>query len=388
MELKKRYKAIIIGAGCGGLSCALKLLEAREDFLVISDSLGGRLCYSEKEKMNYGAYFIMQSYHNASKLVIREDMLDRLDAGFHGPQGTFPLLSLHTARRVPELLRFLRVMNGFADHYATFKRRCLEMPQSAALAMDKYMYDIFHMSAAEFIRKNRFERVAEEYISKFSYACTGIGMDKINALDFLNVSMGVMLPIYRFRFDAAGMRERLGDHYLPGKVVSIQSETGRHILTTEKGEDVECEYLAVAAPAGATRRLLPQIGEIRGACQLYAWHIDGTLKEQYARYSINLFPSDSEVVVTTKLTDGTVLIYTSRKDEALLSQVCGSYRVLGTKDWVEAMYVTGDAYVEQSQGNGVYIVGDHNGLGLEPTAITGIFAAGQIIKNEKRWRRA
>lgn len=388
MELKKRYKTIVIGAGSGGLSCALKLLDGGEDFLVISDTLGGRLCYSEQEKMNYGAYFIMQNYHNASRLVIREDMLNRLDAGFHGPNGSFSLLSLHTVRRAPELLRFLRTMNGFADHYATFKRRCLEMPQSAALAMDKYMYDIFHMSAAEFIHKNRFERVAEEYISKFSYACTGIGMDKLNALDYLNVSMGVMIPIYRFRFDAAGMREKLGDHYLSGRVVSIQSETGRHTVSTEDGKTVECEYLAVATPAGTTQALLPRIGEIRGPCRLYAWHIDGALKERYARYSINLFPLDSEVVVTTRLADGTFLLYTSRKDEALLSQVCRSYRVLGSKDWEEAMYVTGDAYLEQSQGNGVYIVGDHNGLGLEPTAISGIFAAGQIIKNEKRWRRA
>lgn len=388
MEPKKNYKAIVIGAGSGGLSCALKLQEAGEDFLVISDTMGGRLCYSEKEQMNYGAYFIMQNYHHAAKLVTREDMLDRLDAGFHGPEGSFPLLSLHTVTRAPELLRFLRVMNGFAAHYATFKRRCLEMPQSAALCKDKYMYDIFHMSAAEFIRKNRIETVAGEYISKFSYACTGIGMDKINALDFLNVSMGVLVPIHRFRFDAAGMEKKLEGHYLSGKVVSIQSGHGTHTVTTEAGDVITCEYLAVATPAGVTHQLLPQIGEIRGACRLYAWHVNANLKKKYAKYSINLFPFDSEVVVTTRLGDGTVLIYTSRNDESLLNEVCERYTVIGTKAWDEAMYVTGPAYIEQSQGNGIYIVGDHNGLGLEPTAISGIFAAGQIMKNEKRWQKA
>jgi hypothetical protein len=33
--------------------------------------------------------------------------------------------------------------------------------------------------------------------------------------------------------------------------------------------------------------------------------------------------------------------------------------------WDKAMYVYGDAYLEQQYGEGVYVAGDHNGLGLE-----------------------
>ncbi len=383
--MRKHYKAIVIGAGAGGLSCALKLLENKEDFLVISDTMGGRMCYSEKEELNFGAYFVMQTYHNAYKLIERKTLLNRLGACFHSSKGSYPLISLHTVIRIPELLRFLKIMNGFYAHYEIFKKRCLVMPQSAALQMDKYMYDIFHMSAAEFIKKNKIKKVADEYVSKFSYACTGIGMDKINALDYLNVSMGIMVPIHRFRFDADAMINKLGEHWLQDKVISVESDEGKHIITTENGDVFESEYIAYATPAIVTQKLLPQIGPIREACSLYAWHLNANLKKKYAPFSINLFPFDSEVVVTTKQDNGTQLIYTSRNDESLLNQVCDSYEIIGKKDWDHAMYVTGKAYVEQSQGNGIYIIGDHNGLGLEPTSITGIFAANQIIKNEKRW---
>jgi hypothetical protein len=50
-------------------------------------------------------------------------------------------------------------------------------------------------------------------------------------------------------------------------------------------------------------------------------------------------------------------------------------------DWEKAMYIQGSAYMEQQYGDHIYVAGDHNGLGLEPAAISGIYAANQIIKS-------
>ena len=47
--------------------------------------------------------------------------------------------------------------------------------------------------------------------------------------------------------------------------------------------------------------------------------------------------------------------------------------------WEKAMFTQGAAYLEQQYENGIYVAGDHNGLGLEPAAISGVFAANQII---------
>ena len=56
--------------------------------------------------------------------------------------------------------------------------------------------------------------------------------------------------------------------------------------------------------------------------------------------------------------------------------------MIGRKAWDKAMYVTGRAYVEQQYGDSTYVAGDHNGLGLEPAAISGVYAAHQILKKK------
>jgi hypothetical protein len=79
--------------------------------------------------------------------------------------------------------------------------------------------------------------------------------------------------------------------------------------------------------------------------------------------------------------DGTYLIYAL--DENIdLHQVCEKFEVLATRTWEQAMYIHGRAFMEQQYGDGLYVAGDHNGLGLEPSAISGIYAANQIINRK------
>ena len=39
-------KTIIVGGGMAGMSCAMQLLEAGQDFLLVTDNLGGRIQYA------------------------------------------------------------------------------------------------------------------------------------------------------------------------------------------------------------------------------------------------------------------------------------------------------------------------------------------------------
>ena len=86
-------------------------------------------------------------------------------------------------------------------------------------------------------------------------------------------------------------------------------------------------------------------------------------------------------MMTNQQPDGTYLIYTREKDVDL-HQVCEQFHVLATVHWEKAMYTQGTAYLDQQYGDDLYVAGDHNGLGLEPTAISGIFAANQILGKE------
>jgi hypothetical protein len=83
-------------------------------------------------------------------------------------------------------------------------------------------------------------------------------------------------------------------------------------------------------------------------------------------------------MLTAKQFDGTYLIYGREKDIDL-NQVCDRFDVLSMVTWEKAMYVFGKAYLEQQYDDGLFVAGDHNGLGLEPTAISGIYAANRVI---------
>jgi glycine/D-amino acid oxidase-like deaminating enzyme len=377
-----KSKTIIVGGGMAGMSCAMKLLEARQDFLLITDNLGGRIQYSQKTGINFGAYFVMSSYTHAKKLVTRDTWINPADACFHNSETErFSLISLHTIKRLPELLRFLVVIQKFMRHYKSYKQRCLTMSQRSALDADPYMADLFVKPAAQFIRENRIENVANDYVAKFTYACTGFGVDRFTALDFLNPSQGMIVPIHRFKFDPDTVAQKLGSHLTFDEITCIERHDHYFTLSSKTGETYQAENVVVATPASVTKELL-HLAEIREASKFHVIHIHAELKPVYRRHSLNLFPATSSFMLTSREHDGTYLVYALDK-EVDLHQVCERFEVLSTQTWEKAMYISGRAFMEQEYGNGLYVAGDHNGLGLEPTAVSGIFAANQIINKTK-----
>ncbi len=372
------HKTIIIGGGIAGLSCALKLQEANENFLLITDNLGGRIKYSAKDKINFGAYFVMKSYKNAGKLVSKGKLINPLDVCFHNSNDEkFSLLNVHTLKRLPELIRFYVAMRQFSLHYEQFKQRCLTMSQKGAINLDPYIKSLYSKPANDFIKEKGFKKVADDYISKFSYACTGVGPDQINALDFLNVSMGILQPIYNLTFDEKELSDRFRDQLITDTINTIEKEDGQFILSGASGTKYESMNIVLATPASVTKNLLKK-EHIRGACKIYVYHVEAELKKEYSRFSLNLFCPSSEIMLTAKQANGSYLIY-SREKETDLSKVCEKFKLIKMVPWEKAMYVFGDIFLEQEPDEGIYIAGDHNGLGLEPASISGIFAANSII---------
>ncbi|MCK5030408.1 MAG: NAD(P)/FAD-dependent oxidoreductase, partial [Thermoplasmatales archaeon] len=51
----KTFDTVIVGAGISGLACARSLSERGEDFLIVSEDIGGRILTSEDGNENYGA---------------------------------------------------------------------------------------------------------------------------------------------------------------------------------------------------------------------------------------------------------------------------------------------------------------------------------------------
>lgn len=371
-------KTIIVGGGMAGMSCAVQLLDMGEDFLLITDDLGGRIKYSLQAKVNFGAYFVMSNYVNAKRLVSKGLWINPLDSCFHNSETErFNALSLHTLAQVPGLVRFYLALREFSAHYESFKQHCITIPQKDVLKADPYLETLFSMPAVQFAQEKNIERVVSDYVSKFAYACTGASLEQITALDFLNVSMGMITPIHSLVFDPGVVTQKLGKHLIYDLITRVEKLTGQHLLRGTSGQTYQAENIIIATPAAVTQQLLG-LGEIRKASRIYVYHIKAQLKPVYSRSSMNLFPPTSEFMLTVKQHDGSYLVYACKKDSDLC-QICDHFELLASMEWEKAMYVQGRAFMEQQYGDGIYVAGDHNGLGLEPAAISGIFAANQII---------
>jgi glycine/D-amino acid oxidase-like deaminating enzyme len=372
------YDAVIVGAGSAGLSCAHRLQDAGADFRIVSDTLGGRIAYDPEQRVNFGAYFVMANYRHASRLVRRGTWINPFSCRFHdGHGGSYATVSGHTLAESPELARFAVMMAGFMRHYARYKKNCESMSQREAMEADPYIGRLFRQPAEEFIGEHRLGKVAEDYISEFSYACTGVALDSITALDFCNVSQGLVLPIHRFSFDADGERARLGGHLVEDTVTGHAEDGGVHEVTCAGGRKIQARNIVFATPAVVTAKFLG-LGEIRGTCQLYVDHVRGRLRLGLDGEQMNLFPSSSPVIFTARQDDGSYLVY-SRVPAIDLGELFTEHELIGRREWEKAMYVSGRAYVEQQYGPSTYVAGDHNGLGLEPAAISGSYAARQIL---------
>jgi monoamine oxidase len=376
-----KAKTIVVGGGMAGMSCALKLMEASQDFVLITDNLGGRIQYSAQAGVNFGAYFVMSSYTHAKKILAHTTWINPADACFHNSDTErFSLISWHTVKRLPELLRFLVAILKFMRHYKQYKQRCLIMSQKSALEADPYMADLFVKPAAQFIRESKFENAANDYIAKFTYACTGFGADLFTALDFLNPSQGMITPIHRLKFDPEAVAQKLGTHLTFDEITGIERLEHGFRLDSKSGTTYQAENIVIATPASVTKELL-HLPEIREASKFHVFHVRAELKPAYRRYSLNLFPPTSSFMLISREHDGTYLIY-ALDINVDLHQVCEKFEILATRTWEKAMYIHGGVFMEQQYGDGLFVAGDHNGLGLEPAAISGIYAANQIISRK------
>lgn len=379
-------KAIIVGAGIAGITCALELQKAGIPYTIVSPDIGGRIDYEEEWKMNFGAVFFMKGYEHAKQILKpgKPVLPSYLDLECHYELGRgFGVLSTDVLSSAPELVHFMIYLKKtFAPHYKDFKRACEVQEVSDAIAADPYIASLFAMKATELIENERFPKAAKTVVSQFVHACTGSYIDTLNALDYLNCAMGLIDTAMRFTFDPAEMLVRLenaGDSVVLDRAKSIEKNTGGWRVCTERGESFEAPNLVLAAPANVTKELLvPVIGdyEIRNASSLYAYKVAGKIKGDYAHHKLHLFDQNLPLINIGARPDGAYEVFTCKPlDMALFFD---EYEVLHQKAWEHALFTNPSVIIDQDLGDGLYRIGDHNALGLEPAAISGVFAANKI----------
>ena len=376
-----RFETVVVGGGIAGMSCALKLKEAGHEVAIVTDELGGRVCYDPEVKSNFGAVFFMENYENSKKIVDDNGAMEvKLgDLMLHSSKTkVFKGNSPTMMASLPQLMKFQHFMNHeFIPEYSQYKKDCETAPVCEVMPKHPSIERYYRMKASELIAELGVEKICDNFISKFAYACTGSRIDELNALDFLNVAQGVIIPIYDFTFDADAFTAKLDGNVFIHKVTGVQKIEDGWKTTCQCGESFECDNLVIATTGLVTQKLLG-IEEIRQPTRLLSYLVAGTAKPDIAKAAAHYYGDEFDIIAINARSDGNFNVY-SRDEIDLGDYFEDGYRIVKYRDWPEALFTYGDIVQPQDWDENLWIAGDINGLGLEPAAISGVYAANRIL---------
>ncbi len=404
--MKNHYETIVLGAGCAGMNCCLELQKENREYLLISPNIGGRICNDEERHMNYGAvfYFGTYKYMLASGLLQGTvDVLPKLSMGqcHHDNGKSYEPVSATTVADAPSLFSYMKWMRDtFIPRYAAFKDNCCTMEVSAALEKDPMIKELYTESAEHFIERMNFGPICNDLISMFAHACTGTKIADLTALDYLNTvqpltmkivgvpPLNLLFDLKRFDFDSEGVKARLAQgsgEVLIGEAASVAKQ-GEGWAVRVGADAYTCENLVMATPAHITAELLaegtdlPRL-DIRKASQLTGYLIKGKAKPGYAEHTVHRFDDTIPIIYIAKRLDGDYEIFTEIDFEEgdKFDEYFEQWEVVGKKYWEYALYTAAHEALPQNLAPGLIMAGDVNGLGMEPAAISGIYAANKIL---------
>lgn len=404
--MRDHYESIVLGAGAAGMNCCLKLQEAGREYLLVSPNIGGRICNDEERHMNYGAVFYFGTYKHmlASGLLQGTvDVLPKLSQGqcHHDNGKSYEPVSLTTVADAPSLFKYMKWMRDtFIPRYAKFKDDCCVMEVDEALRLDPLIEELYTESAEHFIERMGFGPICHDLVSMFAHACTGTPIKDLTALDYLNtvqpLTMSVidvpplklLFDLKRFDFDSEGVRGRLasgGGEVLIGEASKVERCAEGWAIECASGR-FTCDNLVLATPAHITRQLLADVDgvpelDIRKASQLTGYLLRGKIKKEYADHTLHIFDDTIPIIYVAERLDGDFEIFTEVDFEEgrKFDEYFDEWEVIGKKYWEYALYTAAHEALPQNLARGLIMAGDVNGLGMEPAAISGIYAANKIL---------
>lgn len=427
--MEKHYETVIAGAGCAGMNCALELKKEGREYLLVSPNIGGRIDNDENRHMNYGAVFYFGTYKHMLASGLLEgttDVLPKLSMGqcHHDDGKSYEPISGTTLKDLPSILSYMKWMRKeFIPRYTKFKDDCCIMEVSEALEKDPLIKELYTESAEHFIKRMGFEPICHDLISMFAHACTGTRIKDLTALDYLNTvqpltmqipPLKLLFDLKRFDFDSAAVKERLNEgsgEVLIGEIAQVErtddgkwkvkvgpaseKETEDRVPAVEESGwvadadepiEITCDNLVMATPAHVTTMLLTGIDgipalDIRKASQLTGYLLKGKIRPDYAEHMLHIFDDTIPIIYIARRFDGDYEIFTEIdfEKDGRFDEYFTEWKVIGKKFWPYALYTAAHEALPQNLAPGLIMAGDVNGLGMEPAAISGIYAANKIM---------
>lgn len=369
----KEYETIIIGGGIAGLACARRLKERGKKFLLITMNIGGRICTSQDGKTNYGASWLGSHYHHVSRFVIKGRKIRGLSLHFNG--GRVSLCGVIFCHPW-QFLKVVWLTKKFFKAYKKFQRRSEHMSQKEAIESDPYLRDLYFQPAAGFIRKHKIEDFARDLIEPIMYGGTVTRIAEQTAFYFMFLCMLMIISGCEFILDIDKLTEPFKDDIEIDAVTKLSKQNGSYVLQTAQGHEYGARNIVVATEPEVAQKLL-DLGEIKKGTNVYIFHVRGVLKKQFQAGMMKFFGYDDPIFAISEGADGTYVVH-SLVDSLDLDLYFEKWEIIATKNWRPMFVVKGNILLDAAQGERLWMIGDHNVIGLEDSFITGLYAASQI----------
>ena len=372
-----KAETIIIGAGVAGLGCARQLSKHKRDFLVITENIGGRITTSSDGRVNYGAYFVLNNYRHILPLVKKGEKLHPFFVEFHNKRKHYYHL-VKMCRYPVQALRLFFLLKGFKSKYERFKKMCETNSQKFVIETDSGLKKLYFQSAAEFIKAKKIADIANKFLSEGIYMCTFLPLSKVSAFDFMRLCLGLILPAHEFIFLRDKAVEGFKNKIVIDSAVAIKKGSdSEYEIQTESGKAYRARNVVIATPSSVTQKLIG-LKKIKTGSNAYVFHVSGELKDKWKGGQFELFESDSPVIFIRRQADGSYIFYSKKSDPDLKNYFVNP-KIIFKKHWEPAFNITGDELLDCEQNKHLYLVGDHNVIGLEDSYITGLLAANKIL---------
>ncbi|MFQ5621211.1 MAG: FAD-dependent oxidoreductase [Candidatus Nanoarchaeia archaeon] len=377
--MSKTYETIIIGGGIAGLACARRLHEAKRDFLLITEDVGGRIKTSKDGKVNYGAFFVTDEYKHLLPWVIKGRRIRIRDLLWHKGGRPYHIMALEAIPYMAQYIRLYVQLIKFKQHYRTFKKRCESMSQEEGLDLDPYLKGLYKKRTAKLLHELKINEIVDKYVHEMLYAMSFVSDKQSSAFAFLQwTSQLLSSGIYEFKFKKDKLVNPIKNKIKKGSVVRIGNKRTSYVVTTRSGKTIAARNVVVATPPLVTKKLL-HLKRVNRPLSAYMKHVRGMVHKAYADGREELFNPHSKMCVISKQTDGTYLVY-SKSKEVNLRQYFARHKILSEVYWSPAFVYPSSFILDQNPKPNLYVAGDPNVGGMEDAYITGLYAANQIIK--------
>ncbi|MBK5267683.1 MAG: FAD-dependent oxidoreductase [Acidimicrobiia bacterium] len=371
------HETVIVGGGIAGLACARRLHDRQGPFLLISESVGGRVRRSADGTANLGAYYVRADYTHVNQFVDRGRRIRRRDILRGVGAESFSRSDLPLFKHVPETVRFLRLMSEFRRHYASFQRECEYTSQEAVIEASTYLRELYREPANEFIARHRITTIARTYLAPAIHGTGFTDVDGLNAFTLLVAVLPTVIPMFEYTFRPEVLMDGFERHLSVDSVTSISRTNDGYSIQTRSGAIYAAHNVVLATPTGVSGKLL-DLGPVKQPISAHMFLVRGTLLPPWATTIVTLFPPGETTFGIARQVDGST-VFCSASDKPDFARYFKAWTVVEHVAWDPAFHLVGDALLKCEQGPRLFVVGDHNVCTLEDAYLTGLYAANRIL---------